>query len=59
MECEKRELQKLLDDALKAQEDLGTHKRSRADADGPAMGESAKIDEHAPRASWLRPRQIN
>ena len=35
----------MLDSALKAQEDAGKPKRPRADADDPAMGESAKIAE--------------
>ena len=45
LEREKQELQKLMDSALKAQKDTGEPKGSRAAADDPAMGGSAKIVE--------------
>ena len=50
LEHEKQALQKLLDETLKAQEDAGKPKRSRADADDPAMGESAKVSEQGKQA---------
>ena len=43
-------MQKLLDETLKSQGDAGTSKRSRADADDPAMGELAKVAEQGKQA---------
>ena len=50
LEREKRELQKLLDETLKAQEDAGKQKRSSTDAHDPSMGGSAKIGEQGKQA---------